>query len=131
MTSPQRRGVGSWIVIAMFLVSGVLHLVSPAGFLFLMPPFLDEGLSYFLIYASGVAELICAVGLLLRARWAPLLTVATLLAVWPANIWFAIDQLGNPDTTMVVIAWLRLPLQLPLMWWAWKSPVKSSSENPS
>jgi uncharacterized membrane protein len=108
----------------MFLVSGVLHIVSPAGFLFLMPPFLDEALSYFLIYASGVAEIVSAVGLLLRARWAPLLTVATLLAVWPANIWFAIDQLGNPDTAMVVIAWVRLPLQLLLIWWAWKSPVK-------
>jgi uncharacterized membrane protein len=108
----------------MFMVSGVLHIVSPAGFLFLMPPFLDESLSYFLIYASGVAEIVSAVGLLLRARWAPLLTVATLLAVWPANIWFAIDQLGNPDTAMVVIAWVRLPLQLLLIWWAWKSPVK-------
>jgi len=125
MTTPRRRGIGSWIVIVMFLVSGVLHIVSPAGFLFLMPPFLDEALSYFLIYASGVAEIVSAVGLLLRARWAPLLTVATLLAVWPANIWFAIDQIGNPDTTMVVIAWLRLPLQLPLLWWAWKSPIST------
>jgi uncharacterized membrane protein len=127
MTTSQRRGVGSWIVIVMFLVSGVLHIVSPAGFLFLMPPFLDGSLSYFLIYASGVAEIVSAVGLLFRARWAPLLTVATLLAVWPANIWFAIDQLGNPDTAMVIIAWVRLPLQLLLIWWAWKSPVKTTS----
>jgi uncharacterized membrane protein len=120
----QRRKVGSWIVIALFTVSGVLHLVSPGGFLWLMPPELGEGTNLALVYVSGVAELLCVVGLLGRWRWAPMLTVLTLLAVWPANIWFSFDQLGSDNTALIIAAWVRLPLQIPLLWWAWKSPVR-------
>jgi len=122
-----KRGVGSWIVIALFSVSGVLHLVSPGGFLWLMPPELGEQLNLTLVYVSGVVELLCVVGLLGRWGWAPMLTLFTLLAVWPANIWFAFDQLGSDNTALVIAAWVRLPLQIPLLWWAWKSPVKSQS----
>jgi len=107
----------------MFLASGVLHVVNPAAFEWLMPPWLPFQTE--LIVVSGVMELAAALGLILKLRWAPLLTVLTLLAVWPANWWFAIDSLTtNPD--IALIAWLRLPLQLPLLWWAWKAPVKES-----
>ena len=123
----QRRKVGSWIVIALFGVSGVLHLVSPGGFLWLMPPALGETTNLALVYASGVVELLCVLGLLGRWRWAPMLTVLTLLAVWPANIWFAFDQLGSDNTALIIAAWVRLPLQIPLLWWAWKSPVRAQN----
>ncbi len=119
----QRRTIGSWIVIALFSVSGVLHLVSPGGFLWLMPPELGEGINLALVYVSGVVELTCSLGLIMRWRWAPLLTVLTLLAVWPANIWFAFDLLGSDNTALIIAAWVRLPLQIPLLWWAWKSPI--------
>jgi len=112
--------IGALIVAALFLASGVLHLVNPAAFVWLMPPWLP--LQTELIVISGVMELAAAIGLILKQRWAPLLTVLTLLAVWPANWWFAIDSLtSNPE--IALIAWLRLPLQLPLLWWAWKAPV--------
>jgi uncharacterized membrane protein len=114
------RRVGALVVAALFLASGVLHLVNPGAFLWLMPPWLP--LKTELIVISGVMELAAAIGLILKQRWAPMLTVITLLAVWPANWWFAIDSLSsNPD--IALIAWLRLPLQLPLLYWAWKAPV--------
>jgi uncharacterized membrane protein len=116
-----KLSVGIWIIIALFAISGVLHLISPQGFLWLLPPELGEGFNLSLIYASGVVELVCVLGLLLRARWAPALTIVTLLAIWPANIWFAFSQLGSDNTLLTLIAFLRLPLQLPLLWWAWKS----------
>lgn len=122
----SKRGVGSWIVLALFTISGVLHLVSAGSFLWLMPPELGENVNLTLVYVSGVVELVCAVGLFLRFRWAPLLTTLTLLAIWPANIWYAVDQLGSDNTVLTVIAWVRIPLQLPLLWWAWKSPVRKS-----
>jgi uncharacterized membrane protein len=116
------RSVGSWVVITAFLLSGTLHLVNPLGFMFLMPPWLPEPI--LLIYLSGIAELLAAIGLLLRMKWARVFTVLVLLAVWPANWWFAIDALtSNPD--IALIAWLRLPLQLPLIWWAIRSPIKT------
>jgi uncharacterized membrane protein len=115
--------VGSWIVVILFTLSGVLHLLNPEAFLWLMPPWLPEPI--LLIYLSGFAELLAAAGLLLKQRWAPIFTVLVLLAVWPANWWFALDVLtSNPD--LALAAWLRLPLQLPLLWFAYKSPVKTS-----
>ncbi len=114
--------IGALIVAALFLASGVLHLVNPAAFSWLMPPWLPFQTE--LIVISGVMELAAAIGLIFKQRWAPMLTVITLLAVWPANWWFAIDSLSsNPDIALV--AWLRLPLQIPLLYWAWKAPVRT------
>lgn len=113
--------IGALVVAALFLASGVLHLVNPSAFLWLMPPWLP--LKTELIVISGVMELASAFGLIFKLRWAPLLTVLTLLAVWPANWWFAIDSLTtNPE--IALIAWLRLPLQLPLLYWAYKAEVR-------
>jgi uncharacterized membrane protein len=113
--------IGALVVAALFLASGVLHLVNPSAFLWLMPPWLP--LKTELIVISGVMELASAFGLIFKLRWAPLLTVLTLLAVWPANWWFAIDSLTtNPEIALV--AWLRLPLQLPLLYWAWRAEVR-------
>jgi uncharacterized membrane protein len=116
--------VGSWIVIGAFTLSGFAHLINPTGFLFLMPPWLPEPI--LLIYLSGVAELLAAAGLVLKTNWGRYLTVATLLAVWPANWWFALDAL-QVDPVLAVVAWLRLPLQIPLIIWALKSPIKADS----
>ncbi|MEN9873074.1 MAG: hypothetical protein RL450_1009 [Actinomycetota bacterium] len=113
--------IGALVVAALFLASGVLHLVNPSAFLWLMPPWLP--LKTELIVISGVMELASAIGLIFKLRWAPLLTVLTLLAVWPANWWFAIDSLtSNPE--IALIAWLRLPLQLPLLYWAYWAEVR-------
>ena len=112
--------VGSWVVIAAFTASGILHLINPSAFLFLLPEWTPEPI--LLIYLSGIAELASAVGLVLRKDWGRYLTVATLLGVWPANWWFAIDAL-SVDPMLAVVAWLRLPLQIPLIVWAWRNPV--------
>lgn len=112
--------IGSWVLVTIFNVSGIVHLINPAAFLWLMPPFLPFQIG--LIIASGIAELIAALLIVTKSRFAPYFAIAVLLAVWPANWWFAIDSLANnPD--MALLAFLRLPLQLPLMWWAWKTPV--------
>jgi uncharacterized membrane protein len=114
--------VGSKIIVTVFLLSGIGHLVNPAAFASLVPPFLPE--PYFWIYATGVAEIICAIGLLIRNKLAPISTVALLLIVWVGNWWFAIDMSQNGELSTIIAAWVRVPLQLPLLWWAYKSPVK-------
>jgi uncharacterized membrane protein len=113
--------IGSWVLVTLFNVSGIMHLINPEAFLWLMPPFLPYPIE--LILVTGVAELAAALMIVLRSIVAPYLAVGVLLLVWPANWWFAIDALtNNPD--IALLAWLRLPLQLPLIWWAWKTPVK-------
>jgi uncharacterized membrane protein len=103
---------------ALFLASGVLHLVNPDAFLWLMPPWLPE--HNFLILLSGVFEIVCAVGLIAKQRWAGYLSALVLLAVWPANIWYAFDVLDQGNTGVIVAAWLRLPLQIPFIYAAIK-----------
>ena len=114
------RTAGSWIVIAVFGISGAWHLISPASFEWLMPPFLPFHQE--LIVVSGVAELVSAFGLLFRWSFAPALTVATLVAVWVANWWWAIDVLDSAQGWIIALAWVRLPFQIPLALWAWRSP---------
>lgn len=114
--------VGSKILVTVFVLSGIGHLINPAAFLNLIPPFLPAANLW--IYASGLAELICAYGLLTRSRWAPRATAVLLLIIWVGNWWFAIDLSSEGELIAVIAAWARIPLQIPLIWWALKNPVK-------
>ena len=104
------------------MVSGTFHVIPPDQFMPLLPDWTPYPLV--LVYLSGIAELLAAIGLIAKLRWAPIFTALVLLAVWPANWWVAIEATNNAEIATAVIAWLRLPLQLPLIYWALKSPVK-------
>jgi uncharacterized membrane protein len=122
LTSRARQfsySYGPWVVAAAFSISGVVHLVHPATFTGIVPHFLP--FSTALVYASGVAELICAVGLWRRQRWAGYAAAVLLLVVWPANFQEAITTNEGSDVMAQVITWLRLPLQIPLILFALQS----------
>jgi uncharacterized membrane protein len=99
--------------------AGVTHFVSPGFYEPIVPRPLDRN-ARFWVYASGVVELTCAV-LLLRRRTRRLggwLTVAALLGVYPANIQAALDggmKEAKPPMDSPAAAWLRLPLQFPMI----------------
>jgi uncharacterized membrane protein len=108
----------------MFASSGIVHLVRPQAFAAIMPRALPERHHKNLIYLSGLAELVCAGGLLRRSAWAAPASVAVLGAVFPANLQMALDagsgrNPGAADTRLV--AWGRLPLQIPMVWAALQS----------
>jgi len=107
-----------YLLATLFLASGVLHLLNPAAFLWLMPPWLPE--HNFLILLSGVFELLCAIGLLAKVKWSGYVSALVLIAIWPANIWYAFDVLNQENTGLMVAAWLRLPLQIPFIYAAIK-----------
>lgn len=103
----------------MFVASGAVHLVRPQAFAAIMPRALPERHHKNLIILSGLAELICAVGLLRRSAWAAPASVAVLGSVFPANVQMALDagtgrNPGAADKPLV--AWGRLPLQIPMVW---------------
>ncbi|CAO5253010.1 DoxX family protein [Frankia sp. AgKG'84/4] len=106
---------------AAFLVSGVVHLVRPSVFEPLIPPALPRPRE--IVYASGVAELACAAGLLAKARWAGPASAALLVGVWPGNLQTALDATtrvreggGQPrHVATAVLAWARIPLQIPMI----------------
>lgn len=100
----------------LLLTTGTLHFATPSGFETIVPGFL--GSPAFWVYASGVTELGCAVGLLLPrtrrlAGWA---CVVLFIVVFPANITMLVQSLHGQGS--VLLAWLRLPLQVPLVLWA-------------
>ena len=101
---------------ALFIGSGTLHLVVPERFLPLVPGGLPARDA--IIIVSGVAELLCAGGLLSGARWASPASVLLLLAVFPGNVAFAVETTADTASSrvLVAIAWARLPLQVPLVW---------------
>lgn len=110
---------GPWFVAASFTASGTLHLARPAMFVPLVPHLLPWPTG--LVYASGVVELICAVGLWRRDRWAGVGAAALLVILWPANLQAALTAHQGDDVTTRVITLLRLPLQVPLIWFALQS----------
>jgi len=105
-----------WIVAAAFTVSGPIHLARPATFTPIVPHFLPAKTE--LVYVSGVIELICAVGLWRRRQWAGIVAAGLLIILWPANLQGAITAQRGDDLTSQVLNWVRLPLQIPLIWFA-------------
>ncbi|MDQ2833350.1 MAG: DoxX family protein [Acidobacteriota bacterium] len=104
----------------LFLVAGALHFLFSRLYLKIMPPLLPAPL--ILIYLSGAAEIAGGAGLLIPAtrRAAAWGLVALLIAVLPANIYMAVAHVPMPGIMGQSWAqWLRIPLQLPLIYWAW------------
>ena len=107
---------GRIILGVLMVVAGVLHFVYTNLYIQTMPSYLPSPL--LLVQISGVAEILGGVGLLLSwtrraAAWG---LIALFLAVWPANINMALHHAASQPAWAL---WLRVPLQLPLIWWAW------------
>jgi uncharacterized membrane protein len=125
-TKERWRRRAPFVVAAAFSASGVVHLVHPATFTRIVPTFLPGKTA--LVYVSGVAELVCAVGLWRRDRWAALAATSLLLVIWPANLQMAIDAQRGDVLATKVEDWIRLPLQLPLIWCALQSGRRRAQE---
>lgn len=112
---PDRRWAPLGLA-ALFGASGVLHLIRPDLFL----PLIPRGLPApdVIVGVSGIVELACAAGLVTRQPWAGPASAALLVAIFPGNVQFALDQSADPaaGTLAVALAWLRLPLQVPMIW---------------
>lgn len=103
------------------VVAGTAHFVVPRYYERIVPRLL--GHQRFWVRASGFAELGCA-ALLTGRRTAALggwATAALFIVVFPANVQMANDGglagAGFPANSEA-LAWLRLPLQIPLIMWA-------------
>ena len=94
----------------------ILHVLIPKQFIKIIPKQL--GAPRFWNLAAGAAE--GAAGALLlsndpaKHKAGGALATATFIGVYPANINMAI-QAGPPTTLPAIAAWLRLPLQFPMI----------------
>jgi uncharacterized membrane protein len=113
---------------ALFVGTGTLHFTSPEPFIAIVPDALPAPRA--LVYASGVAELVGGIGLLHRRTLRPAgwWLIATLLAVFPANIGMALAPERHPGIAEWAL-WLRLPLQAVLIVWVHQAALaRPSSE---
>lgn len=105
---------------AMMVVVGLAHFVAPRFFERIVPrwfPWPREAVA-----VSGVAEVASGVLLAVPAtrRLGGLLATATIVAVYPANIQMAVDASRGQDVGVPAwAAWLRLPMQIPMIRRAW------------
>ena len=101
----------------LFLVTGALHFVNTDLYLKIMPPYIPWHLA--MVYISGVAEMADGLGLLVpmvrrAAGWG---LVALLIAVFPANVYMAMNGIQvTAQPIPQVLLWARLPLQAVLIW---------------
>ena len=100
-----------------FAAAGINHFINPQFYLKMMPPVLPAPL--FLVYVSGVFEILFGVLLLIPrfSRAAARLLIALLIAVFPANIYMAMNPEMFPEFSQAAL-YFRLPLQLILIAWA-------------
>ena len=105
----------------LYITTGTLHFLITRRYVAVMPPYLPAPRELVLI--SGAAEVAGGLGVLVpsppirrAAAWG---LVALLIAVMPANIYMVTSHERFPGIPLW-IAILRLPLQLPLIYWAWR-----------
>ena len=100
-----------------YIMAGVNHFFHESFYTKMLAGFLPYPLQ--LVYISGVAEILCGLGLLIpatrkAAAWG---TIILLIAIFPANINMALhpEQWGLSPIGL----YLRLPVQLLLIWIAY------------
>src|SRR5215213_2296490 len=102
----------SRVVLAALMVGiGTLHFLTPAPFVRIVPPILPAPLA--LVSISGFFEILGGLGLLVprtrrAAAWG---LVALYVAVFPANVNMAVNNLPFGEVRNPTLAWLRLPMQ--------------------
>jgi len=101
-----------------FIFAGIMHFVIPRSYAAIVPPQLPNKRA--MVYVSGVAEIAGGAGILhpRTRKAASAWSVATLLAVFPANVHMAL----HPERYKVpggrIGLYLRLPVQALFIAWA-------------
>lgn len=101
-----------------FVFAGAMHFIRPRWYEAIMPPWLPAHTE--LVYASGAAEIAGGLAVLYppTRRFGSAFSIATLLAVYPANVHMAINAESFSDVPKAAL-WARLPVQAAFVAWAW------------
>ncbi len=119
MEASRWHRIAPYALSGLLALTGTLHFATPEPFETIVPPPLGDPTPW--VYASGVAELACAAAIAIPTtrRAGALATAALFVAVFPANLYMAYDWSDREWWPDRAVAYARLPLQLPLIAWAW------------
>ena len=106
-----------YLQVVLYVLAGINHFRNKRFYLKMMPDYLPWHKQ--IVFWSGVAEIALGIGLLFGpirniAAWGIILL---LIAVFPANIYMISSQKFSKIPKWIL--WLRLPLQLLLILWAY------------
>lgn len=108
--------VFTWLFALILIAAGINHFFRPAIYAAFIPGWLPMiGVNYF----TGVVETAIGIGLLIPAarRAAAILTVLLMIFFLPFHLLDAFRT--HPAIGSKLLAWIRLPLQFVLIYWAW------------
>ncbi len=110
-----------YVMGTLYVVAGVMHFVSPDFYLAIMPPYLPWHLE--LVYLSGIAEVALGIAVMIPAyrKLAAWGIIVLLIAVFPANLHVALNNvpIGGATEGLGAMNWVRLPFQAVFILWAW------------
>jgi uncharacterized membrane protein len=110
-----------WLLTVLMVGAGLNHFRVPDLYVAMMPAAIPASWHLVLVQISGIAEVAGGLGLILprTRRLAAWGLVALLVAVFPANVNMAVNQLPLGEQAIPTWAlWARLPLQALLVAWA-------------
>jgi uncharacterized membrane protein len=106
------------LLVISFVGAGINHFVRPDFYLKMIPPYLPFHAA--LNYLSGFFEIVLGIALVIPrfTRLAAWGIIALLIAVFPANIYMAMNPELFPDVKAIVLL-IRLPFQALFIAWAY------------
>ncbi|WP_107040322.1 DoxX family protein [Brumimicrobium mesophilum] len=106
-----------YIMASIYIIAGILHFIKPKPYARIIPKYIPY--PKMMVYISGFFELIFGIGLLfeITRSYAAIGLILLLIAVFPANIYMA-KRMYQKQSKNAWIAYLRLPLQFVLIYWA-------------
>jgi uncharacterized membrane protein len=115
---PSWRAASPYLLAGLLLGAGTTHFAKPSFYDPMIPEQLP-GTARQWTYGSGVVELALGAALLPRRtrRPAALAAAGLFVAVFPGNVKGALDAEGGVEQAVTIA---RLPLQVPLVLWAWR-----------
>ncbi len=119
----RHRDAARWAMAVAMVFAGVSHFADPASFVQMLPEVVPY--RHAVILGTGVIEILLGIGLLIPRRWrreVALALMAYLIAVFPANVYVAVADVGADDLGGGN-PWLRLPFQaVYIVWVLWAVP---------
>ena len=113
----SKKDIARLVLALMFFIAGTLHFTHTKIFVQIVPPFIP--FPEMMVYVSGIFEILGALGLLIPrySRQAAFGLVLLLIAVFPANIYMAVNniQLGGIMNNSI-LQWIRIPFQFVFIW---------------
>ncbi len=107
-----------------FVVGGTLHFIFPQAYANIIPPWIPRPL--LMVWISGLCEIAGGLGVL-DVRWRRAAghgLIALSFAVFPANVQMFLNaHAADQSITAQTLLLLRLPLQIPLIYWVWHTAV--------